>query len=40
MLGLACCMDFSVVVVSGGDSLGMVHRLLIVAASLVMEHGL
>ena len=32
-------MDFSVVVVSGGDSLGMVHRLLIVAASLV-EHGL
>ena len=39
MLGLGCSMDFSVVVVSGGYSLGVVHRLLIVAASLVVDLG-
>ena len=33
------CMGFSLVVASGGYSLVVMHRLLIVAASLVAEHG-
>ena len=33
-------MDFSLVVVGGGYSLAVVHRLLIAVASLVAEHGL
>ena len=36
LLGLCCCMDFSLVVVSGDCS----HGLLIAAASLVAEHRL
>ena len=32
------CMGFSLVVASGGYSLVVMHRLLIVAASLVAEH--
>ena len=32
-------MGFSLVVASGGYSLVVMHRLLIVAASLVAEHG-
>ena len=38
--GLHCCAVFSVAVASGGYSLVVVHRLLIVAASLVAEQGL
>ena len=33
------CMGFSLVVASGGYSLVVMHRLLIVATSLVAEHG-
>ena len=40
MLGLCCCMGFSLVVASGGYSLIALHRLLIVVASLFSEHGL
>ena len=40
MLGLRCCTGFSLVVANEGYSLGVVHRLLIVVASLVAEHGL
>ena len=40
VLGLRCCVGFSLVVVSGGYSLFVVHGLLIVVASLVAEHGL
>ena len=40
MLGLHCCVDFSLVAVSGDSSLVAVHGLLIVVASLVAEHGL
>ena len=40
VLGLCCCVGFSLVVVSGGYSLFVVHGLLIVVASLVAEHGL
>ena len=35
VLGLQCCADLSLVVVSKGYSLGAVHRLLIAVASLV-----
>ena len=40
MLGLCCCVDFSLAVVSGGYSLAAVCRLLILVASLVAEHRL
>ena len=40
MLGLPCCGDFSLVVVSGCYSLVVVRGLLIAVASLVAEHGL
>ena len=39
VLGLCCCMDFSLVAESGSNSLVIVCRLLIVMASLV-KHGL
>jgi len=39
-LGLHCCAGFSLVVVSGGSSLVLVHRLLIAEASFVMENRL
>ena len=38
VLGLHCCTGFSLVVVSRGYSLVAMHRLLIVVASLVVEH--
>ena len=40
VLGLHCWVGFSLVVESGGYSLVVVHGHLIVAASLVLEHGL
>ena len=40
LLGLHCCAIFSLVVASGGYSLAVLHRLLTVVASLVVEHGL
>ena len=40
VLGLCCCMDFSLVVESGSDSLVVVCRFLIVMASLAVKHGL
>ena len=40
MLGLCCWEGFSLVAASGGYFPGSVHRLLIVVASLVAEHGL
>ena len=40
LLSLHCYMDVSLVVVVRGFSLVVVHRLLIVVASLVAEHGL
>ena len=40
VLGLPCSVGFSLVVVSGGYSLVVVHGLLIVVASLVAGHGL
>jgi len=42
VLGLPCCMGFSLAVASGrwGYSLVAVCRPLIAVASLVMEHGL
>ena len=39
MLGLPCCLGFSLVVVSGGYSLVVVRRLLMAVVSLVAEHG-
>ena len=39
-LGLRCCAGFSLVMASGGCSPAVVHGLLIVVASLVMEHRL
>ena len=39
VLGLCCCVGFSLVVASGGCSL-VVHGLLIVVADLVAEHRL
>ena len=40
MLGLCCCKGFSLVAESGGYSLAVVGRLLIVVAYPVAEHGL
>ena len=39
LLGLYCA-SFSLVAVSRGHTLAVMHRLLIVVASLVVEHGL
>ena len=39
VLGLRCCMGFSLGGASGGCSLVAVRRLLIVVASLAAEHG-
>ena len=36
VLGLRCCMGFSLVAASGGYSLVAMHRLLIAVASLVV----
>ena len=38
-LGLWCCMGFSIVEVRWGNSLVVVHWLLIAVASLVVEHS-
>ena len=38
MLGLHCCVSFSLVAVNSGYSLVAVLRLLIAVASLVVEH--
>ena len=40
LLGLCCRADFSLVAVSGGYPLFVMHGLVIAAASLVAEHGL
>ena len=40
VLGLCCCMGFSLVAVRGGYSLVLVCGLIIMVASLVVEHGL
>ena len=40
VLGLHCCMGFSLVAVSRGYSVVAMHRLLTVLASLVSEHRL
>ena len=40
VLGLHCCVGFSLVAASGGYSLNAVRGLLIAEASLVMERGL
>ena len=40
MLGFHCCMDFFLVVESKSYSLAAVCRLLIVAASFIVQHGL
>ena len=40
MLGLPCCMGFSLVVESRSYSVVVGHRLLIVVASLAAEHRL
>ena len=40
MLGLHCCVGFSLVVVSKGYSVVVVHGLLIAVVSLVVEYGL
>ena len=40
VLGLHCCVGFSLVVVSRGYSLVEVHWLLITTAPLAVEHGL
>ena len=40
VLGLCCCVDFSLVAVSRGCSLGAVHGLFTVVASPVVEQGL
>ena len=37
VLGLCCCVGFSLVVASGAFSLAVVHRLLIAVASLVAQ---
>ena len=36
--GLCCCMDFSLVAESGGNTLVVICKFLIVVASLVAEH--
>ena len=40
VLGLCCCMDFSLAAASRGYPPAAVHRLLTVVASLVADHGL
>ena len=41
VLGLCCCVGFSLVLASGGFSLVVVHGVLVVhGGSLVAEHGL
>ena len=40
VLGLHCSLGFSLVVVSGGYSLVLVHGLLFVVSSLAAERGL
>ena len=40
LLGLCCCMGFSLVVPSGGYSLVAVYRASLAVASLAVEHGL
>ena len=40
VLGLPCCVGFSLAVASGGYSLVAVHGLLIAVASLAVEHRL
>ena len=40
LLGLRCYVGFSLVVASGGYSLAVMHRLLILVASLVAKSGL
>ena len=40
VLGLRCCLGFSLVVAVGGYTLIVVHGLLIAEASLVVEHQL
>ena len=40
VLGLCICTGFSLAVASGGYSLVAVHKLLVAAASLVVEHSL
>ena len=40
VLGLRCCLGFSLVAASEGCSLASVHGLAIAGASLVGEHGL
>ena len=40
VLGLHCCTGFSLVAESGSHSLGAVHGLLTVVASLVVGHRL
>ena len=40
VLGLHCSVDFSLVLVSRGHSLVVVHGLLIAVASFVAGHGL
>ena len=40
MLGVHCCMGFSLIAASGGYSLGVVYSLLISMASLIAEHRL
>ena len=40
VLGLHCCIQLSLVVVSRGYPLAVVHGLLSTVASLVLEHGL
>ena len=40
VLGLCCCLGFSQVALSGGFSLVVMLRLLIVVAALVTEQGL
>ena len=40
VLGLLSVYGLSLVVASGGYSPGVVHRLLVVVASLVAQHGL
>ena len=39
VVDLLCCTGFSLILASEGFSLVVVHGLLVVAASLVLEHG-
>ena len=40
VLGLCCCVGFSLVAASSGSSLVVVHGLFIAVASLIVQHGL